>query len=60
MPRTKLQVCMAIAILGIIAVMALVYKLPEVTTGCSGGIIALGIIALGMKLLEHTPIPPTP
>lgn len=55
MPRTKLQVCMAIAILGVIAVMALVYKLPEVTTGCSGG-----IIALGMKLLEHTPIPPTP
>lgn len=53
MPRTKLQICMSIAILGIIAVYALYQKLPEVTTGCSGG-----IIALGMKLLEHTPIPP--
>jgi hypothetical protein len=40
---------MAIAILGIIAVCALFMKLPEVTTGCTGG-----IIALGMKLLESS------
>ena len=50
MPRTKLQITVAILILGIVAAYALFCKLPEVTTGCTGG-----IIALGMKLLEHTP-----
>jgi len=52
MPKTKLQICMAIMILGIIGALGLVYKATEVTTGCTGG-----IIALGMKLLEHTPNP---
>lgn len=55
MPKTKLQICMAIAILGIIAVVGLLLKLSEVATGCIGG-----ITALGMRLLEHTPtLPPT-
>lgn len=52
MPKTKLQICMAIAILGIIAGYALFLKLDGVASGCSGG-----IIALGMRLLEHTPTP---
>lgn len=54
MPRTKLQICMAIAILGLIAAYGLYCNLVEVTTGCTGG-----IIALGMKLLEHIPTTPT-
>lgn len=53
MPKTKLQICMAIGILGVIAAYSLFQKLPEVATGCTGG-----IIALGMKLLEHTPTTP--
>ena len=54
MPKTKLQICMAIAILGVIAAYGLYVSALEVTTGCTGG-----IIALGMKLLEHTPTTPT-
>lgn len=54
MPRTKLQICMAIGILGVVAAMALFFEATEVTTGCTGG-----IIALGMKLLEHTSTTPT-
>lgn len=41
------QILIAMVILGIIAVMGLVYGYNEVTTGCGAG-----IIALGMKLLE--------
>ena len=48
MPRTKLQIMAAIIILGVIALYSLYKGLTEVATGCTGG-----IIALGMKLLEH-------
>ncbi len=49
MPRTKLQITVAIVILGVIAVYVLWSKTPEIASGCTGG-----IIALGMKLLEHS------
>ena len=48
MPKTKLQICMAIGILGAIATLAIFKASPEIANGCAGG-----IIALGMKLLEH-------
>lgn len=53
MPKTKLQICMAICILGLIAVIALFQKLDAIASGCT-----TGIAALGMKLLEHTPNTP--
>lgn len=44
----KPQVLLAIVILGAIAGYGLYQEAIEITTGCTGG-----IIALGMKLLEH-------
>ncbi len=56
MPKTKLQITIAILILGAVAGYSIFNKYPDIAAGCTGG-----IIALGMKLLEHnTPMPPTP
>ncbi len=47
MNRTKLQISLAIILLGIIGVFALWRGTTEVVTGATSG-----IVALGMKLLE--------
>ena len=47
MKKLRPQILVAIVALSAIAILGLLYGMVEIATGCTGG-----IIALGMKLLE--------
>ena len=47
MGKLRPQIFMAIIVLGILSAVGLYYGMNEIATGCTGG-----IIALGMKVLE--------
>ena len=47
MGKLRPQIFMAIIVLGILSGVGLYYGMNEIATGCTGG-----IIALGMKVLE--------
>lgn len=53
MPRTKLQIVTAIILLGIMGMYALYTNHENFATAC-----VTGIVAIGMRLLDHTPSPP--
>ncbi len=46
--KLRPQIFMAIIVLGILSGVGLYYGMNEIATGCTGG-----IIALGMKVLEN-------
>lgn len=45
--KIRLQILVAMVILGVVAILGLLNGMPEISTGCTAG-----VIALGMKLLE--------
>ena len=47
MGKIRPQIFLAIIVLGILSAVGLYYGMNEIATGCTGG-----IIALGMKVLE--------
>jgi len=46
--KLRPQIFLAIIVLGILSGVGLYYQMNEIATGCTGG-----IIALGMKLMEN-------
>jgi hypothetical protein len=48
MGKLRPQIFLSIMVLGVLSSMGLYYGMNEIATGCTGG-----IIALGMKVLEN-------
>tara|TARA_R110000744_G_scaffold376258_1_gene490389 strand:- start:165 stop:317 length:153 start_codon:yes stop_codon:yes gene_type:complete len=46
--KLRPQIFLAIIVLGVLSALGLFYGMNEIATGCTGG-----IIALGMKLMEN-------